>query len=269
MTALLSVDRLDARHGLLQAVRGVSLNVARGETLALVGANGAGKTTLLRTIAGAHPDAGGRVVFDGRDLTRVPAHRRAAQGIALVPEGRKLFARMTVEENLLLARAAGRRGAWTIDAVIAAFPNLAARRYARCGTLSGGEQQATAGACGGLTPGRFGGRPGAARADPARSAGPRKSYDRLMVPIMCSAASSCVPMNVRPSSFCTAMYSPVSSASRRCAVAFRARASSSGLAGSHSKRRCGMSAAGSRRVHGIGVSSCVAGPGLPWRAARP
>jgi branched-chain amino acid transport system ATP-binding protein len=142
--SLLAVDRLDVRHGLLQAVRGVSFRIEPGETIALVGANGAGKTTLLRAIAGAHPAAGGRVLFNGVDLTDAPAHRRVGLGIALVPEGRRLFAQMSVEENLLLAGAAGRTGAWTMDAVMEVFPNLKARRRARAGTLSGGEQQATA-----------------------------------------------------------------------------------------------------------------------------
>jgi branched-chain amino acid transport system ATP-binding protein len=142
--SLLAIEKLEARHGLLQAVRGVNFNVERGQTLALVGANGAGKTTLLRTIAGAHRASAGRVLFDGADLTLTAAHKRAAAGIALVPEGRRLFAKMTVEENLLLARAAKRSGGWTIDAVMDAFPNLKARRHAKAGTLSGGEQQATA-----------------------------------------------------------------------------------------------------------------------------
>jgi branched-chain amino acid transport system ATP-binding protein len=142
--SLLGIENLDVRHGLLQAVRGVSFQVARGETVALVGANGAGKTTLLRAIAGAHPTTGGRVTFDGADVTGMPAHLRVGRGIALVPEGRRLFAKMSVEENLLLARAAGRPGAWTIDAVMDVFPNLKARRHARAGSLSGGEQQATA-----------------------------------------------------------------------------------------------------------------------------
>jgi len=142
--SLLAVEALDVRHGLLQAVRGVSFKIERGETLALVGANGAGKTTLLRALAGAHAATAGRVLFDGADVTRSPAHERVARGVALVPEGRRLFARMSVEENLLLARAAGRAGAWTIEAVMEAFPNLKARRKARAGTLSGGEQQATA-----------------------------------------------------------------------------------------------------------------------------
>ncbi|MBX5473999.1 MAG: ABC transporter ATP-binding protein [Thermoleophilia bacterium] len=141
---LLSVERIDARHGLLQAVREVSLTVVEGETLALVGANGAGKTTLLRTIAGAHRPAGGRIVFDGEDVTHVPAHRRVRIGIALVPEGRKLFPELTVEENLRVAAAAGRPGCWTVDAVLEAFPLLQPLRRKRAASLSGGEQQATA-----------------------------------------------------------------------------------------------------------------------------
>jgi branched-chain amino acid transport system ATP-binding protein len=141
---LLSVEGLEARYGQLKAVRGVSLSIEKGETVALVGANGAGKTTLLRTIAGAHRIAAGRIAFNGEDIGGRSAHGRAALGLALVPEGRRLFARLTVEENLLLARSAGRTGAWTIDAVMEAFPNLKDRRRSLAATLSGGEQQATA-----------------------------------------------------------------------------------------------------------------------------
>jgi len=142
--SVLSVERLAARHGLLQAVRNVSLEVAEGETLALVGANGAGKTTLLRAIAGAHRPSGGRIIFEGRDITAVPAHRRVRMGIALVPEGRRLFPELTVEENLRVASAAGRRGAWGVEEVLTAFPMLAPLRRRRAASLSGGQQQAVA-----------------------------------------------------------------------------------------------------------------------------
>jgi branched-chain amino acid transport system ATP-binding protein len=139
---LLTVERLDVRHGLLQAVREVSFEVDEGETVALVGANGAGKTTLLRAIAGAHRPHGGRVLFDGADITTVPAHVRVRRGIALVPEGRRLFAQLTVEENLRVA--AGRGGAWDVDRVLEAFPLLGPLRQRRAASLSGGEQQAAA-----------------------------------------------------------------------------------------------------------------------------
>jgi len=89
--SILEVDGMDAHHGLLHAVRGVSLSVAKGETLALVGANGAGKTTLLRTIAGSHRASLGRILYDGADVTSLPAHLRVRRGITLVPEGRRLF----------------------------------------------------------------------------------------------------------------------------------------------------------------------------------
>jgi len=144
VSALLEVDALDARHGLLQAVRQVSFEVAEGESLALVGANGAGKTTLLRAIAGAHRPAGGRVLFAGRDITRLAAHRRVKLGIALVPEGRRLFPNLTVEENLRVAAASRRSGPWTVQAVLEAFPLLQPLRHNRAASLSGGEQQATA-----------------------------------------------------------------------------------------------------------------------------
>jgi len=141
---LLAVEALDSRHGLLQAVRDVSLTVDEGETLAIVGANGAGKTTLLRTIAGAHRPVGGRVVFAGQDVTRVPAHRRVRLGIALVPEGRRLFPELTVEENLRVAAGVRRPGPWTLERVLEVFPLLAPLRGKRAASLSGGEQQATA-----------------------------------------------------------------------------------------------------------------------------
>jgi branched-chain amino acid transport system ATP-binding protein len=141
---LLAVNDLESRHGLLQAVRGVSLEVGEGETVAIVGANGAGKTTLLRTIAGAHRPTAGTVMFDGRDVAAVPAHKRVSLGIALVPEGRRLFPELTVEENLLVARRQRNGADWDIERVFAAFPLLAPLRKRRAAMLSGGEQQATA-----------------------------------------------------------------------------------------------------------------------------
>ncbi len=142
--SLLSLEGLDARHGLLQAVRDLSLEIAEGETLALVGANGAGKTTLLRAIAGAHTATAGTIRYDGVDITSLPAYRRARLGIALVPEGRRLFPHLTVEENLLVSRASGRSGRWSLDDVFDVFPLLEALRNKRAASLSGGEQQATA-----------------------------------------------------------------------------------------------------------------------------
>jgi branched-chain amino acid transport system ATP-binding protein len=140
--SILEVRELDVRHGLLQAVRGVSMAIDAGETVALVGANGAGKSTLLRAIAGAPPlPASGAIVFDGADVTRMRPHVRVRNGISMVPEGRHLFPSLTVEENLLVA---GRPGDWTVDRVIDAFPILRDRRRHRAATLSGGERQACA-----------------------------------------------------------------------------------------------------------------------------
>jgi len=142
--SLLAVENLEARHGQLQAVRGVSLAISEGEILALVGANGAGKTTLLRTIAGAHRPFAGRIQLDGMDISEMRAHRRVQLGIALVPEGRRLFSGLTVEENLAVAGTSQRRGIWNVDSVLRAFPMLRTRLKRRARDLSGGEQQATA-----------------------------------------------------------------------------------------------------------------------------
>jgi len=142
--SLLAVEHLELRHGLLEAVRDVSLSLNEGETVALVGANGAGKTTLLRAIAGAHRPSSGTITFDGVDVTRVPAHKCVQMGIALVPEGRHLFGNLTVEENLLVASQRKRPGRWTVETVLEAFPMLQRLRRQRAATLSGGEQQATA-----------------------------------------------------------------------------------------------------------------------------
>jgi branched-chain amino acid transport system ATP-binding protein len=143
MSALLEAVDIDCRYGLLQAVREVSLRIDKGETVALIGANGAGKTTLMRALAGAHRMHGGRIRFDGADITALPAHRRVRLGIALVPEGRRLFPGLTVEENLRVA-ASSRRGRWNVQAVLDVFPLLQPRRRMLAANLSGGEQQAVA-----------------------------------------------------------------------------------------------------------------------------
>jgi branched-chain amino acid transport system ATP-binding protein len=141
---LLEVTDLEVFYGDFQALFGVSLSVAAGGATALVGANGAGKTTLLRTIAGAQAAAKGAVTYQGQDLTAAPPHRRISRGIALVPEGRKLFASLTVEENILVGAAAAASREWPLDRIYEIFPMIARRRGQRASTLSGGEQQAVA-----------------------------------------------------------------------------------------------------------------------------
>lgn len=141
---LIEARGLEARHGLLKAVRGIDLQLKEGERLALVGANGSGKTTLLRTLAGIHPAAAGQILFEEVEVTSVPAHLRAAMGIALVPEGRRLFKSMSVADNLRVATSAGRPGAWNFDTVLDAFPQLKPKLKAPSGSLSGGQQQAVA-----------------------------------------------------------------------------------------------------------------------------
>jgi branched-chain amino acid transport system ATP-binding protein len=141
---LLEVTGLDVFYGDFQALFGVSMSVRSGCATALVGANGAGKTTLLRAIAGARAPASGSVRYDGSDITAAPPHRRVARGIASVPEGRKLFASLTVEENIQVGAAAAASGAWPLERIYGAFPLIAKRRRQRASTLSGGEQQAVA-----------------------------------------------------------------------------------------------------------------------------
>jgi branched-chain amino acid transport system ATP-binding protein len=141
---LLEVSGLDVRYGDFQALYGVSLSVARGSALALVGANGAGKTTLLRGIAGAQRASAGLIHFSGTDITTAPPHRRISAGIALVPEGRRLFGSLTVEENILVGASAATSDAWPLERIYEIFPMIAARRKQRASVLSGGEQQAVA-----------------------------------------------------------------------------------------------------------------------------
>jgi branched-chain amino acid transport system ATP-binding protein len=140
---LLSVENLRSGYGRIEALHGVSIEVAAGEIVTLVGANGAGKTTLLRAISGVQPVSSGRILYEGRTIERIPAHERVALGIAQVPEGRQLFGPLSVEDNLKL-------GAWTrpaadreaeLEPIFALFPMLAGMRQTAAGNLSGGQQQ--------------------------------------------------------------------------------------------------------------------------------
>lgn len=140
----LEITGLSAAYGQVNALRGISLRIDDGEILAVIGANGAGKTTLLKTVAGQLPAKSGRIVFDGEDVTRLPAFERARRGIIMVPEGRRLFKSLTVEENLQVGLSAKRRGPWNLETVYELFPLVAERRNRRAGDMSGGEQQATA-----------------------------------------------------------------------------------------------------------------------------
>ena len=136
--SLLTLDHVSAFYGSSQALFDVSLSVEDGEVVALMGRNGMGKTTTVKVICRMLGHRGGTVVFDGRDMARLPAHSAARAGIGLVPEGRRCFTNLTVHENLI---AAARPGAWDFAAVHGLFPRLAERRDQMAGSLSGGEQQ--------------------------------------------------------------------------------------------------------------------------------
>jgi branched-chain amino acid transport system ATP-binding protein len=142
--ALLELHGVDAFYGRVQALHGVSLEVNSGEVVALIGSNGAGKTTTLRTISGLMHPAAGRIVFDGKEITQTPANRIVERGIGHSPEGRRLFPRLTVADNLLMG-AYSRRDkagiAGDMKRVYELFPRLEERQRQIAGTLSGGEQQ--------------------------------------------------------------------------------------------------------------------------------
>jgi branched-chain amino acid transport system ATP-binding protein len=140
----LEIRGLDVHHGQLRAVSDLSLTVAERQVVAVIGANGAGKSTLLRCVAGVLPATQGKILLDGTDVTGLPAHRRVALGIASVPEGRRLFGSLTVEENLRTGAYRRREGPWDFAAVTELFPWMADRRRQRSSQLSGGEQQAVA-----------------------------------------------------------------------------------------------------------------------------
>jgi branched-chain amino acid transport system ATP-binding protein len=139
---ILSVEGLRVSYGRVEAVRGVSFEAARGSLVTLVGANGAGKSSVINAVSGMVRPSAGRITFEGKDVTRTPAHRLVGRGLVQVPEGRQILATLTIEENL-------RMGAWhtggtaqrSIDAMYDRFPVLAQRRALPAGALSGGEQQ--------------------------------------------------------------------------------------------------------------------------------
>ena len=149
---MLDVEAIHTYYGESHVLRGVSLRVAPGEAVALLGRNGAGKTTAIRSIVGFTPPRAGRVLFEGQPIERWPAYRIARRGLALVPQGRRIFAPLSVRENLLLgARSEG----WTLERVFELFPRLREREGQSGGTLSGGEQQMLAIARALLTNGRL------------------------------------------------------------------------------------------------------------------
>ena len=141
----LLVDDVHTFYGDSYVLQGVSLSIGKGSVVAVLGRNGVGKTTLLRTVIAFTPARRGRVLFAGQDVTRLPAYRIAQAGMALVPQGRRVFASLTVRENLEIAKgrsAPGRTSLdWTLDSVLHLFPRLRERLSNRGGTLSGGEQQ--------------------------------------------------------------------------------------------------------------------------------
>ena len=142
--SLLEVDQANSFYGDFHALYDISLHVDETETVAIIGANGAGKSTLLRMIAGLLPVRVGQISFDGWRIDGLRAHERARLGIALVPEGRRVFPSLSVEENLLVGAETGRHGIWTLPAIYEVFPGLAPLARRSAALLSGGEQQALA-----------------------------------------------------------------------------------------------------------------------------
>ncbi len=142
--AMLEIKDLQVYYGAINAIKGISFDVEQGEIIALIGANGAGKTTILHTITGLVGAKHGSIMFGGKDLTKTPAHKIVAMGMAHVPEGRRVFARLSVYENLMLGaftRTDRNEIAESLEKVFERFPRLKERRNQQAGTLSGGEQQ--------------------------------------------------------------------------------------------------------------------------------
>lgn len=142
--AILEVKGLEVYYGVIQAIKGISFLVNEGEIIALIGANGAGKTTALQTITGLIPSKAGKIFYEGKDITKTPGHKLVSMGIAHVPEGRRVFAQLTVLQNLKLGAYTRRDKAEieeTLAVVYGRFPRLEERKDQLAGTLSGGEQQ--------------------------------------------------------------------------------------------------------------------------------
>ncbi len=142
--AMLEIKDIEVYYGMIQAIKGISFEVNEGEVIALIGANGAGKTTILHTITGLLSPKKGSVVFEGKDITKVPAHKIVSLGMAHVPEGRRVFAELSVYENLKMGaytRKDKEETAKTLEMVYKRFPRLEERKNQLAGTLSGGEQQ--------------------------------------------------------------------------------------------------------------------------------
>ncbi|MDD6058280.1 MAG: ABC transporter ATP-binding protein [Clostridiales bacterium] len=142
--AMLEIKNLEVHYGVIQALKGISFEVNQGEVIALIGANGAGKTTTLQTITGMIKPSSGAVFFEGQDITRIPGHKIVTMGMAHVPEGRRVFAQLSVYENLKLGaytRKDKDEIAATMELVYRSFPRLEERKKQLAGTLSGGEQQ--------------------------------------------------------------------------------------------------------------------------------
>lgn len=144
MNAVLDITDLDVHYGDFQALYGIDLTLAEGEVLAVIGANGAGKSTLMRAISGLSSPSRGRIRLAGDDVTDLTPHARVRRGIALTPEGRRIFKSLTIEENLKVGAHTRRPGPWDLDAVYAAFPLVHERRDRLGANLSGGEAQAAA-----------------------------------------------------------------------------------------------------------------------------
>ena len=144
MSDLLTLTALDAHYGDFQALYGLDLSVSEGEVIAIIGANGAGKTTLMRSVSGLLRNAPDQITYRGQPIGALRADQVAALGIALVPEGRQLFASLSVEENLLIGGKTGRSGPWSLVRVYDLFPILQERRAQTSTSLSGGQQQMVA-----------------------------------------------------------------------------------------------------------------------------